>query len=95
MFSYMDKGNLTTLTQLQFRAILSQTLTSMGLNAKDFGFNNFGRSGASLAFSLNVSVQYIKAHSIWSSDAVYSYLNPQQYFTTLTTSMSDFLKSYP
>ena len=95
MFSYMDKGKLTTLTQLQVRAILSQTLTSMGLNAKDFGFHTFRRRGASLAFSLNVLVQYIKAHVIWSSDAVFSYLNPQQYPTTLTTTMSDFLKSNP
>ena len=95
MFSYMDKGNLKTLTQLQVRAILSQTLTSMGLNAKDFGFHTFRRSGASLAFSRNVPVQYINAHGIWSSDAVYSYLYPQQYPTTLTTTMTDFLKSNP
>ena len=95
MFSYMDKGKLTTLTQLQLRAILSQTLTSMGFNGKDFGFHTFRRSRASLAFSLNVPVQYIKAHGIWSSDAVYSYLNTQQYPTTLTTTMSDFLKSNP
>ena len=67
----------------------------MGMNAKDFGFHTFRRSGASLAFSLNVPVQYIKAHSIWSSDAVYSYFNPQQYATTLTTTMSDFLRSNP
>ena len=62
MFSYMCKGKLTILTQLQVRTVLSQTLTSMGLNPKDFGFHTFRRSGASLAFSLNVPVQYIKPH---------------------------------
>ena len=95
MLSYMDKGKLTVLTQLQVRKVVSKTLTSMGLNAKDFGFHTFRRSGASLAFSLNVPVQYIKAHGIWASDAVYSYLNSQQYPTTLTTTMSAFLQSNP
>ena len=52
------------------------TRPKVAWDAKDFGFHTFRRSGASLAFSLNVPVQNIKAHGIWSSDAVYSYFQP-------------------
>ena len=91
MFSFMRQGRLIVLSQSQVRSTLSKLLSSLGLNPKQYGFHTFRRSGASLAFSLNIPVEHIKAHGTWSSDAVWSYLDPLQYPTTLTTTMSRFL----
>ena len=51
MFSQMHQGKLIISTQFQVRITLTKILTSMGLDAKHFGFHTFRRSGASLAMS--------------------------------------------
>ena len=63
----------------------------MGLNAADFWFHTLRRSGASLAFSLRIPVQYIKAHCTWASDAVFNYQDPAFYLTVLTETIATFL----
>ena len=94
MFSHMVQGKLVVISQSQARRVLSELLASMGLNPKCYGFHTFRRSGASLAFSLNVPVQYIKAHGTWASDAVWAYLDNSLYPTVLTTTLSNHLATH-
>ena len=54
MFSHMVSDRLVVITQEKARKVLSTALSAMGLDPLDFGFHTFTRSGASLAFSLNV-----------------------------------------
>ena len=61
MFSYMGSDRLVVITQTQARKVLSTSLSNMGLNPKDYGFHTFRRSSASLASSLNIPIQFIKA----------------------------------
>ena len=93
MFSYMKNGKLVLISQLQARHVLAGALTALGLNAKEYGFHTFRRSGTSLAFNLSVPVQYIKAHGAWASDAVWAYLHESQLPNILTTTISSHLAS--
>ena len=93
MFSYMQKGKLVLIPQLQAQQVLAEALTVLGLNAKEYGFHTFRRSGASLAFNLCIPVQYIKAHGTWASDAVWAYLHESQFPTILTPTISSHLAS--
>ena len=93
MFSYMSHGKVIIITQTQARKVLSMALTSIGLNPSNYGFHTFRRSGASLAFSLNIPIQYIKAQGTWQSDAVWQYLDEKSYPTILTTTMAQFLST--
>ena len=90
MFSYMNKGKLVIISQA--RRVLKLTLQFLGLDPSKYGFHTFRRrSGASLAFSLNILVQHIKAHGTWTSDAVWAYLSTNHYPLALTTTMSTHL----
>ena len=90
MFSYILNNQLVVITH-KARKVLSSALSAMGLDPLDYGFHTFRRSGASLAFSLNVPVQFIKAQGTWQSDAVYRYIDNASYSTILTTTVSQFL----
>ena len=91
MFSYMNKGKLVIISQTQARRVLKQTLQFLGLDPANYGFHTFRRSGASLAFSLNIPVDHIKAQGTWTSDAVWAYLSTNHYPLALTTTMSTHL----
>ena len=91
MFSYLHNNKLVVISQSQARQVLFKSLSALGLDAKTYGFHTFRRSGASLAFSLNVPVQYIKAHGTWASDAVWAYLHESLYPTVLTNTISGHL----
>ena len=94
MFSYMSKGKLVIISQLQARLVLAQTLEFLGLDSSNYGFHTFRRSGASLAFSLKVPLKHIKAHGIWTSDAVWAYLSTSQYLLALTNTLSTPLATF-
>lgn len=80
MFSYMTDGKLVIILDLQAQPVLAKLLA-----AKDFGFYTFRRSGSSLAFSVSIPVQDIKAQG---SDSVYNYLNPACYPAALTKTIT-------
>ena len=75
MFSYIQNDKLILISQSQARLVLFNSLTALALNAKEYRFHTFRRSGASLAFNISVPVQYIKAPGTWASDAVWDYLH--------------------
>ena len=59
------------LTQTQVRTHLSKILNWLQLDTKSFSFHTFRRSGATLAFNNNVSIQNIQRHGTWSSATVH------------------------
>ena len=56
------------------RAHLSKLLTALNLDTKGYSFHTFRRSGVTLAFNNNVSIQNIKRHGTWLSDTVHTYI---------------------
>ena len=67
-------GTKLPVTAIQVRKSLNKFIKLLGLNPKDFGFHGFRRSGACLAFELNVPFENIKLHGKWRSDAIWAYL---------------------
>ena len=62
------------LTQSQVRTHLSKILKWLHLDSRSFSFHTFRRSGATLAFNNNVSIQNIQRHGTWSSETVHRYI---------------------
>ena len=57
------------LTESKVRAHLRYVLKLV-----DYGYHTFRRTRATLAYNLNVPMQYIKRHGTLKSDAVYQYI---------------------
>ena len=77
MFSfYNGSGTLTIINQSQIRQALNAVLKSVGIFSKFYSFHTFRRSGAALAYTLDVPLDNIKNHGTWSSDAVWTYIRP-------------------
>ena len=62
------------LTEFMVRNHLKTILTAVDLDTTVYGFHTFRRSGATLAFNLDISMEEIKRHGTWRSDAVNSYI---------------------
>ena len=62
------------ITQSQVRAHLSKILTCLNLDQRSYSFHTFRRSGATLAYNNNVSIQAIQRHGTWTSDTVHRYI---------------------
>ena len=75
LFQILNKGSWVPLTESRVRKHFSQVLSHLGLQKSNFTFHSFRRSGATLAFNQNVSLQNIKAHGTWTSDSVWSYIS--------------------
>ena len=74
MFAIPQGPGVIPLTQNKVRRFLALILTSLQIDPSTHSFHSFRRSGASLAFNSNVSLQSIQHHGTWSSDAVWSYI---------------------
>ena len=66
------------ITQNFIRTTLSKINCMMGFHSNYFSFQAFRRSGATLAFDNNATLQHIQAHGGWRSSAVWSYLTNAQ-----------------
>ena len=53
---------------------LKKVLAHKNIPLKGHSFHTFRRSGATLAFDNNISLQNIQAHGLWHSSAVWTYL---------------------
>ena len=62
------------LTECQVRTHLKSVLQGLGSHTQVHSFHTFRRSGATLAFNLNVNMSNIKRHGTWRSDSVYAYV---------------------
>ena len=94
LFSLPSHHGHFVITQSHGRAALSQVLGHLGLSQSAYTFHAFRRSGASLAFSLGVPMQYIQAHGTWASQAVWAYLRNTSNPQILTTAISNHLATF-
>ena len=80
LFAIPQGSSFTVLTQSKVRKCLASILASINLSPEVYPFHTFRRSGASLAFNSNVSIQSIQKQGTWTSDTVWSYIvaNPEQ-----------------
>ena len=74
LFAVPQGQTFTILTQSQVRKTLASILQTLQIDPKSHPFHTFRRSGASLAFSNNVSLQAIQHHGTWTSDSVWNYI---------------------
>ena len=79
LFAIPQGQSFVPLTESKVRKTLASIITSMGLDPSSHSFHCFRRSGASLAFNADVSLQSIQQQGTWTSEAVWSYIvaNPQ------------------
>ena len=62
------------LTDTKVRRNFNQILIRLGLQHSGITLHTFRRSGATLAFNSNVSIQNIQSHGTWTSDCVWRYI---------------------
>ena len=74
---------------------LRSIVTSMGLDPLVYTSHTFRRSGATLAHNLDISIENIKRHGTWQSDAVNSYIidDPQR-ASAVAASLARFFDSH-
>ena len=68
------KAQWVPLTDTQVRGHFTQVLNRLSLQDSGMSLHTFRRSGASLAFNANVSLQNIQSHGTWTSDCVWRYI---------------------
>ena len=61
------------ITESIVRTHLKKILNCLNLDSNTFSFHTFRRSGATLAYNLDVDIDKIKRHGTWRSDAVNTY----------------------
>ena len=62
------------LTDTRLRKFLAKLLKVLNLASCGYTFHSLRRSGATLAFNLNVPMQDIQSHGTWTSEAVWAYI---------------------
>ena len=74
LFAVPQGLSYVPLTESKVRKTLASIVSSLGLDPISHSFHHFRRSGASLAFNSDVSLQAIQKQGTWSSDSVWSYI---------------------
>ena len=69
-----DRNRWVPLTDTKVRRHLQAILARLNLSQSQISLHTFRRSGATLAFNANVSLQNIKSHGTWTSDCVWRYI---------------------
>ena len=69
-----EGGRWVPSTDTKVRRHLQAILTRINLSQSQISLHTFRRSGATLAFNANVSLQNIKSHGTWTSDCVWRYI---------------------
>ena len=75
LFQYKIGSTWVVLTDTRIRKFISKINTKLGFPKYYFTFHAFRRSGATLAYKSQVSVQHIKDHGSWTSDCVWTYIH--------------------
>jgi hypothetical protein len=71
----MSRTNQSTVVTTRLLARQFKTLiTQLRLNPKTYTLHSLRKGGASLAHSMGIPLDQIKAHGTWSSGAVWTYL---------------------
>ena len=74
LFAYVDRQGVHSYTHSSFVKRLRSILSDLGYDADCFSGHSFRRGGATLAFSLGMSIFDIKKRGDWVSDAVKEYI---------------------
>ena len=65
------------LTDSRVRKVLAKINQKLRLPSNFYTFHSFRRSGASLAYGIDIPVKEIKEHGTWASDCVWRYIRPE------------------
>ena len=76
MFQIQVASGWQVLTDTCVRKNLSKINRFLNPPPNYYTFHAFRRSGASLAYDLDISVKEIKDHGAWASDCVWRYIRP-------------------
>ena len=68
-----ESAQWVPLTDTKLNQNFTQILTRLGLQHSGISLHTFRRSGVTLAFNSNVSIQNIQSHGTWTSDCVWRY----------------------
>ena len=71
-----ESGVLTVVTIHQLTTGFNTLCSRLHLPPHKYTFHSLRRGGATLAYQAGVPLPLIKTHGTWSSDAVYSYIQP-------------------
>ena len=74
LFQMKTVNGWVVITDSKIRKVLSKLNKKLGFPSGHFTFHTFRRSGATLAFNSQVSIQKIKHHGSWTSDCVWRYI---------------------
>ena len=77
LFQIRTTKGWQVLTDSRVRKILAKINQRMRLPQNVYTFHAFRRSGASLAYEIDIPVKEIKDHGTWASDCVWRYIRPQ------------------
>ena len=77
LFQIRTAAGWQVLTDSRIRKVLANINQHMQLPSNFYTFHAFRRSGASLAYDIDVPVKEIKEHGTWASDCVWRYIRPQ------------------
>ena len=69
-----ESAQWVPLTDTKLNQNFTQILTRLGLQHSGISLHTFRRSGATLAFNSNVSIQNIQYHGTWTSNCVWRYI---------------------
>ena len=78
LFQIQLYGKWVPLTDSRMRKHFTNILNRLNLANSGITFHHFRKSGATLAFNANASLQSIKAQGTWSSDTVWQYILQNQ-----------------
>ena len=76
LFQIRTATGWKVLTDTRVRKNLAKINQLLNLPSNYYTFHTFRRSGASLAYDLDISVKEIKEHGTWASDCVWRYIRP-------------------
>ena len=74
LFQVKSYTKWVPLSDTRLRKAFTNILKKLNLGATGITFHPLHRSGATLAFNLNVPMQDIQSHGTWTSEAVWSYI---------------------
>ena len=78
LFQIPSATGFHVLIDSRIRKTLARLNVKMGFPSNYFTFHTFRRSGATLAYNSNVSIQKIKHHGSWTLECVWRYINQDQ-----------------
>ena len=82
------------LSDTRLRKAFSTILARINLGAAGVTYHSLRRSGATLAFNLNVPMQDIQSHGTWTSEAVWAYITQDHNASTsVATSFQNLLST--